>query len=209
MIKIYGFLSSYNTLKVLYCAEEIGIKYNFHRLNSKIGEHKSPEYLKIHPLGKAPALVHDGKALFESGVLCKYMACITNSPLYPEDNWERCLVDQWMDFNSLHIGRWISTLLWENYYRGRMGLGAPKLNNVEEAQKFLTEELPVIENHFANNQFYLGKRLTIADFFSFAYCETHSNAKFDFTPYKNISRWMDEINKMPSVKKVKEMAKAN
>jgi glutathione S-transferase len=45
---------------VLWLLEEIGQPYHVHALNMKKGENREPGYLAINPLGKVPALVHDG-----------------------------------------------------------------------------------------------------------------------------------------------------
>lgn len=54
--------------------EELGIPYDLHVLNLKKNEHKRPDYLKINPLGKVPAIVHDGVAITEAAAICTYLA---------------------------------------------------------------------------------------------------------------------------------------
>ncbi|MET0152909.1 MAG: glutathione S-transferase N-terminal domain-containing protein, partial [Candidatus Binatia bacterium] len=54
--------------------EEIGEPYELVRLDLSKGEHKRPEYLKIHPHGAVPALVDGETAMFESAAICAYLA---------------------------------------------------------------------------------------------------------------------------------------
>jgi glutathione S-transferase len=54
--------------------EEIGAPYELERLNLSKGEHKKPEYLKIHPHGAVPALVDGDVKMFESAAICAYLA---------------------------------------------------------------------------------------------------------------------------------------
>jgi glutathione S-transferase len=54
--------------------EEIGAPYELVRLDMSAGEHKKPEYLKIHPHGAVPALVDGDLVMFESGAICAYLA---------------------------------------------------------------------------------------------------------------------------------------
>jgi glutathione S-transferase len=54
--------------------EEIGAPYTLVRLDMSKGEHKSPEYMKIHPHGAVPALVDGDLTLFESAAICAYLA---------------------------------------------------------------------------------------------------------------------------------------
>jgi glutathione S-transferase len=54
--------------------EEIGTPYELVRLDLSKGDHKKPEYMKIHPHGAVPALVDGDLALFESAAICAYLA---------------------------------------------------------------------------------------------------------------------------------------
>ena len=59
--------------RVRLCLEEKGLAYESHVVDLEKMEHHSPEYLKINPNGVIPALIHDGKSLYESGTLCEYL----------------------------------------------------------------------------------------------------------------------------------------
>jgi len=54
--------------------EEIGVPYELVRLQLSKGEHKQPEYLKIHPHGAVPAFSDDEVTMFESAAICAYLA---------------------------------------------------------------------------------------------------------------------------------------
>ena len=54
--------------------EEIGAPYTLVRLDMSKGEHKTPEYVKIHPHGAVPALVDGDVTMFESAAICAYLA---------------------------------------------------------------------------------------------------------------------------------------
>lgn len=55
------------------CAE-LGVEPELRLLNLQKGEHKSPEYLAINPMGKVPAIVHKGVVITESPAICAYLA---------------------------------------------------------------------------------------------------------------------------------------
>ncbi len=59
--------------------EELGADYELHVLDLKQGEQRKPEYLRINPMGKVPAIVHDGALVTEQGAVYAYLA-----DLYPE-----------------------------------------------------------------------------------------------------------------------------
>jgi glutathione S-transferase len=59
--------------------EELGADYELHVLNLKKGEQRQAAYLAINPMGKVPAIVHDGALVSEQGAVYAYLA-----DLYPE-----------------------------------------------------------------------------------------------------------------------------
>ncbi|WP_428408365.1 glutathione S-transferase family protein [Hyphococcus sp.] len=59
---------------VMWMNEELGGVCDVKVVNLKSGEHKQPEFLKINPMGKVPALVHDGVNVTESAAICAYLA---------------------------------------------------------------------------------------------------------------------------------------
>jgi glutathione S-transferase len=54
--------------------EELGAPYEMNVLSFDKGEHKSPEYLRVNPMGKVPAIVHRGVVVTEAAAICVYLA---------------------------------------------------------------------------------------------------------------------------------------
>jgi glutathione S-transferase len=54
--------------------EEVGEPYEVHPLSFKKGENRQPAYLAINPMGKVPALDHDGVVVTEVPAICCYLA---------------------------------------------------------------------------------------------------------------------------------------
>jgi glutathione S-transferase len=59
--------------------EELGAEYELHVLNLQRGEQREPRFLAVNPMGKVPAIVHDGALVAEQGAVYAYLA-----DLYPE-----------------------------------------------------------------------------------------------------------------------------
>lgn len=80
--------------------EEAGAKYEIKRLDLEKGEHKSPDYLKINPMGKVPTLVHRGTVITENAAICAYLAdAFPQKKLAPAlDDPERGAYYRWMFF---------------------------------------------------------------------------------------------------------------
>lgn len=54
--------------------EELGGVCTVKIVNFRAGDHKKPAFLKINPMGKLPALIHDGVTVTESAAICAYLA---------------------------------------------------------------------------------------------------------------------------------------
>ena len=54
--------------------EEVGARYTVRLLNFEKGEHKSPEFLAINPMGKLPTLLHGDAVVTETAAICAYLA---------------------------------------------------------------------------------------------------------------------------------------
>ena len=64
---------------MLVLLEELGADYELHVLNLKQGDQRKPDFLRINPMGKVPAILHDGALVTEQGAVYAYLA-----DLYPE-----------------------------------------------------------------------------------------------------------------------------
>ena len=54
--------------------EELGAPYEMRVLDLSKGEHKTPQFLAINPMGKVPAIVHRGVVVTEAAAICVYLA---------------------------------------------------------------------------------------------------------------------------------------
>jgi glutathione S-transferase len=72
---------------------------SFERRNVDLAA-KPDWFLKISPLGKTPVLLVEGKAIFESAVICEYLDETVRPCLHPEDPLERARHRAWMEFGS-------------------------------------------------------------------------------------------------------------
>jgi len=54
--------------------EELGVPYELHAMSLERGDHKKPAYLAINPMGKVPAITHQGVTITEAAAICTYLA---------------------------------------------------------------------------------------------------------------------------------------
>ena len=84
------------------CAlEELGLEYHAHVINIFRDEHKQPDYLKIHPNGKVPALSVNGRVIIENASILLYLhKQVPESNLLPSTD------------DPIESARQISDLVW-------------------------------------------------------------------------------------------------
>ena len=196
-MKIYSF-PTFNLSKVLITAEELNLEYDFILFDISKSEHKSAEHLARHPLGKVPALELDGRYFFESNSICRLLAEKNGNKLYSDDLYERAQINQWMDLMSQHLGRWMAVLFFQEALKPNLFGGQADQTQIDEANGFLDQQLPVLEKALQNNAFIINDSLTIADIIAFSYCQTHNYSSLSFDNYPHIMQWFENIQTRPS-----------
>lgn len=193
MYEIHGLSLSSNTTKTVYVAEALELDYHYTPVDLFKGQHKTPEHLQRHPLGKVPTLTHDGRTLFESNAICSYLAHVNGSALYPNEPYQRAVVDQWMLFFTNHLGRWLNDYAFEKMAKAKFGLGEPNAETLQKALEFIQQQLPCVDA--ALQQGYIaGQAISIADYVAFAYLENAKLASIPLTDYSHILRWYAQMD---------------
>jgi ganglioside-induced differentiation-associated protein 1 len=96
MLELYHHGSSVCAAKVRFALAEKALEWTGHYLDILAGEQFRPDYLKINPKAMVPALVHDGRIVVESTVICEYIEDVFAArPIYPEDPYRRAEVRIW------------------------------------------------------------------------------------------------------------------
>jgi glutathione S-transferase len=73
MLTLYHAIPSRSSI-ARWMLEEVGEPYDVHLLSLSAGENLNPAYLAVNPMGKVPALDHDGVVITEAAAICAYVA---------------------------------------------------------------------------------------------------------------------------------------
>ncbi|MBX9778008.1 MAG: glutathione S-transferase family protein [Xanthobacteraceae bacterium] len=73
MLTLYHAIPSRSSI-VRWMLEEVGEPYDIHLLNLQAGDNRKPAYLSVNPMGKVPAIDHDGVIVTEAAAICTYLA---------------------------------------------------------------------------------------------------------------------------------------
>ncbi len=192
MLKIYGSDLSSPSNKVRFTANALGLNYEYIKVNLREGEHKKPEFLRLNPIGKIPAIDDDGFTLFESNAIIKYLADKNSSTLYPKGLQERAIVDEWIEFTSHHVYQAISKIVYNRLFAPRMKVSVDE-RSLADGLAWVERFFPIVDNQLAKNQFLTGKSMTLADLNLLAAFDPVGIADIDISQYINIVRWRNAL----------------
>lgn len=99
MIELHHANHSTCSQKVRICLAEKGLDYESRLIDLAAKEQLDPGYLALNPNGVVPTLVHDGRVVIDSSVICEYLDDVfPDPPLSPDDPGERARMRAWMRY---------------------------------------------------------------------------------------------------------------
>jgi len=195
-----------NSFKISIFLEETGLPYRVIPVDIQAGDQFKPDFLKISPNNKMPAIVDpDGPggkpySLFESGAILMYLAEKTGK-LMPKDMAGKYRVVQWLMFQMGGIGPMLGQAHHFRQY-------APE--QIEYAVKRYTNEASrlygVLDRRLGENQ-WLADDYSIADIAVFPWLRSHERQGQKLEDFPNVKRWFETINARRAVQKGLELMK--
>jgi len=192
MLKIYGTPISSPTNKVAMCANALGLDYEYITINLLEGEHRSKEFLALHPAGKVPVMDDDGFVLFESDPMMKYLCMKHHSDLYPQEIKQQVIVDQWCAFVSIHIGMAMTRVFYNRIVAPTVNSEVDE-NSLKTGLRFLKRFLKVCDKQLTTNKYLAGDKFSIADICLLAVVDPCEMVEFDLAPYQKLIAWRENL----------------
>ncbi|CAA9417178.1 MAG: Glutathione S-transferase [uncultured Rubrobacteraceae bacterium] len=195
-----------NGWKVTIFLEEAGLPYEVTPVDITAGDQFEPEFLKISPNNKMPAIVDpdgpDGApiSLFESGAILIYLAEKVGR-FYPSSPRERYEALQWLMF--------------------QMGSVGPMLGQTHHFRRYAPEEIPyaidrytnetarlyrVMDKHLARVEYFAGE-YSIVDMAIYPWTVSHEAQGQKMEDFPNLMRWYEDVGARPAVQKALEVGK--
>ena len=204
MIDVYSWPTP-NGHKVHIMLEECGLRlgrdWRVHPINIGTGDQFAPDFLKISPNNKIPALVDphgpDGKpiSLFESGAILLYLASKTGK-LLPKSDRAKFEALQWLMFQMGGVGPMLGQA---HHFR----IYAPE--TIDYAVKRYTNEAKrlygVMDKRLQSSPFIGGKTYSVADIAIFPWLRSWQNQGIDWADYPALKAWFDRISARPAVQR--------
>jgi glutathione S-transferase len=191
---------------------ELGISYDLVTLDISAGDTKKPDYLKVNPNGRVPAIVHDGIAIWESSAITIYLGEVfgVDAKLYPALSPQRGEAMKWIAWGNVTLaepaGRLFASLPPEK--QGDPATNAPESLTseksaiaIEKAKADLADCLKVLDGGLEGRSFLLG---------DYSLADTHLQGivgwiwalGVDLTPFSNINGWLKRCYERPAIAKL-------
>ena len=199
MIDLYVWRTP-NGYKPLIFVEEAGLEYKVHPVNIGKNEQFEPEFLKISPNNKIPALVDGEQSVFESGAILMYLADKTGK-FMPKNGADYYNVLQW--------------LMWQVG-----GLG-PMMGQAGHFLNFAPEDVPYAKNRYVQETHrlvgvldkqlkdseYVAGEYSIADMAIYPWVLTASGKYLglDLNQYQNVQKWFNNLSSREAIKRAYEV----
>ena len=192
MIDLYT-TSTPNGIKASIALEELGLEYNVHRINISKGDQFEPEFLKISPNNRIPAIVdHDGPdgqpiSVFESGAILQYLAEKTGK-LMPKDPRARVACLEWLNWQMGGLGPMLGQA---HHFR----LYAPEQvpYAIERYTKEANRLYKVINTRLSQVPYLAGDEYSIADIAGWGWMRRPERQGVNYDDYPHAKAWHEKI----------------
>ena len=180
--------------------EECGATYTEHPVLIAKGEQKTPEYAKINPRGKVPALAVDGRIITENTAILTYLARLhPDAKLMPADPVDEA--------NCIATMAWFSNVVHPSYQRyvrtERFAEGEAAQASVKDmGKKAFWANLEEIDGMLAGKQWIMGDQFTVADGYALVFYGWGLRGELPMAKLANYTAFKDRMLKRPKVMKV-------
>ena len=207
MIDLY-FWTTPNGYKPLMFLEETGHPYNIVPVDIGKGAQFDPDFLKIAPNNRMPAIVDHAPvgggapvSLFESGAILLYLA-EKSGEFLPADLAGRAEVLQWLFWQMAGLG----PMLGQNHH---FGAYAPEKipYAIERYVKETSRLYAVLDRRLADRAFIAGD-YSIADMASYPWIVPHESQQQNLDDFPNLKRWFETVGARPATIRAYEKGKA-
>ena len=210
MIDLY-YAPTPNGWKITIMLEEAQMDYKVIPINLGAGDQFKPEFLKISPNNRMPAIVDSdgpgGKeiSVFESGAILMYLG-EKSGKFFPQSDKERIKVLEWLFWQIGGLGPMAGQVShFVNYAPNFPG----DHSYSEKRYKNEYDRLLGVMDMVLEEREFLAGDYSIADMASFPWVTAYKRYEVDLDSFKNVRRWFDSIKSRPAVRKGMDVGKEN
>lgn len=189
-----------NGYKVTIMLEELGVPYDVRYINIGKGEQFAPDFLKIAPNNRMPAIIDpDGPggapiSIFESGAILQYLGR-KYGQFYPADERKRVDVDQWLFWQMGGLGPMAGQAHhFRDYAPEKIAYGIDRYTNE-------VNRLYGVMNRRLADREYLAGDYSIADMACVGWVRSYEKQGQDLNDFPHLKRWFETVMARPAVER--------
>lgn len=184
-----------NGYKAAIMLEECGLEYTPHFIDMAAQEQKSPEFLKINPNGRIPAIVDDGFPVFESGAILIWLAEKTGKFL-PADPKGRSTVIQWLMWQMGGLGPMMGQLnVFKRYFPEHIPAA------IERYERESYRLFGVMDGRLAQSEYLGGDDYSIADIACWPWVRAYEWPGLTLDNHPHLKAWADKVGARAAVQR--------
>jgi len=192
---------------------ELSIPFDLVKLNISAGETRTPEFLKVNPNGRVPAIVHEGTAIWESSAITMYLGEIfgVDAALYPAPGPKRGEAMKWISWSNVTLAepasRLFASLPTEKQGDAETNAQenvAPEMKTaiaMEKAKADLADCLRILNGGLEGRSFLIGD-YSLADTHLQGIVGWIGSMQVDLTPFSNVTEWLNRCYERPAIAKL-------
>lgn len=180
--------------------EEAAAPYRLVEVDSKAGEHKSPDFLRLNPMGQVPVLeLPNGKRMTETAAMVIHIADqLAPGKLAPDTRSPlRSDFLKWLIFMAVNL--YAADL--RAYYPGRYTTDSAGAEGVKEAAlRDMERQFDIIDRAIGDNRFLVGDAFTAGDPYLLMLAHWHPDADSVFGRFANLARVCDSLRQRDALR---------
>lgn len=186
-IRLYG-LGPTRSARVLWTLRELGLDFEYVEGRELMG---SDELKQVHPMGKLPGVLLDGRPMFESVAICTHLCDLhpDRDLIAPTGSWERAMHEQWSAFVLSELEAW----LWVS---ARHTFVYPEAERIPEILPLNAREaraaLAVLERALGDYDHLVGDHFTVTDIIV-AYAVNWARRVDLLDGFPELEEWLDRL----------------
>ena len=197
-MKIYHAPNS-RSVRAIWLFEELGLPYGLEIFPLGDPKMRAPEYLKVHPMGRVPAVTDGDVTIFESGAIVQYILTkygegrfqpTADSPTFPD-------YLQWLHYAEGMLMPPVNIIVVEPLF-----LPEDRRNqtNVDRATKLLSRMLSAVERGLGGHDYLIGE-FSGADIMTGHACIVSARLGGDISDKPNVSAYIDRLQARPALQR--------
>ena len=201
-MKLY-FAPNSRAVRIAWLLEELGLEYELEKYTVGDRALRTPEYYKIHPMGRIPVLEDGETRIYESGAIVQYLLARHGNGKFVPDADDPSFAEylQWLHYAEGSIMGQVNILVVETIL-----LPPEKRNdvNVNRALKLLRVALGNVDKRLQDREYLTGS-FSGADIMTGHACFGAMKAGAEIEEYKQLKEYIDRLLERPALKKARSL----